>query len=102
MAEIRSLPELEATPHENVFPDREPKTVRLELEAGEEVPRHTHPDREIVLYVVDGRLELRLGEENHELGTGGIARFDGDQEISPRAIEDSTALIVLVKRTDDG
>jgi quercetin dioxygenase-like cupin family protein len=101
MTSIQSLPALEATPHANVFPDYEPKTIRLELEAGEGVPAHTHPDREVVLYVVAGRVELSLGDDSHELSVGEIARFDGDQEIAPKAIEDSTALIVLAKRADD-
>jgi quercetin dioxygenase-like cupin family protein len=101
MMPIRSLSELEGSPHANVFPAHEPKTVRLELEAGDEVPAHSHPDREIVLYVVAGRLELCLGDDNHELNVDEIVRFDGDQEISPRAIEDSTALIVLAKRAND-
>lgn len=100
MASVRSLSELEAIPHADVFPEREPKTVRLELEAGEEIPGHTHPEREIVLYLVDGHLELRLGDDSHVLNTDDIARFDGEQEISPRAIEDSTVLIVLAKRAE--
>jgi quercetin dioxygenase-like cupin family protein len=101
MIPIRSLSELETAPHANVFPEHEPKTIRLELEAGEEVPSHTHPDREIVLYVVAGRLELCLGDDSYELNADEIARFDGDREISPRAIKDSTALIVLAKRAND-
>jgi quercetin dioxygenase-like cupin family protein len=100
MASIRSLSELETTPHTDVFPGREPKAVRLKLEAGEAIPGHTHPDREIVLYVVDGLLELRLGDDSHELTTEDIARFDGDQEISPQAIEDSIVLIVLAKQAE--
>lgn len=100
MASIQSLSELEATPHADVFPGCEPKTVRLELEAGEKIPGHTHPDREIVLYVVDGHLELRLGDDSHELAAEDIARFDGDREISPQAIEDSTVLIVLARQAE--
>ena len=102
MVSIQSLSGLDTTPHADVFPGREPKTIRLELEAGDEIPGHTHPDREIVLYVLDGHLELRLGDDGHELTTDDIARFDGDQEISPQAIEDSTVLIVLAKRAEGG
>jgi quercetin dioxygenase-like cupin family protein len=100
MATIRSLSELKTTPHADAFPGREPKTVRLDLEAGEAIPGHTHPDREIVLYLVDGHLELRLGDDSHELNTDDIDRFDGEQEISPQAIEDSTVLIVLAERAE--
>lgn len=101
MTTIQSLSELGATPHANVFPDNEPKTIRLALEAGEEVPAHAHPGREIVLHVISGRLELRLDADSHELEAGEIARFDGDQQVSPRAIEDTTALIVLARRSRD-
>lgn len=101
MTTIHSLPEVEGTPHANVFPEREPKTIRLTLEANEEVPPHAHPDREIVCYVIDGAIELRLGETVHELRAGEIVSFDGDQDISPRALEESVALLVLAPRAED-
>lgn len=101
MTTVRRLADVEGQPHANLFPDAEPKTIRLTLSEDEEVAPHSHPDREIVFYLVDGAIELRFGEETHDLTTGDIVRFDGDQEVAPRAIEDSTALIVLAKRTGD-
>jgi len=95
MTTIQTLSELEGQPHANVFPDAEPKTIRLALSAGEEVATHSHPGRDILLYLVEGTIELRLGDEMHELASGDVARFDGDREISPRATSESTALIVL-------
>jgi len=100
MTTIRTLDELDGQPHANVFPDREPKTVRLALDAGESVPAHSHPGRDIVLYLVEGRVELRLGDRTHEVTAGDIVRFEGDQDISPRAIEPSVALIVLAPRSE--
>lgn len=100
MTTIHELSDLEGTPHANVFPDAEPKTIRLTLDADQNVAPHTHPDREIVLYLVEGRIELQVGDQTDELTAGDIARFDGEQEISPRAIEASTALIVLAPRSD--
>jgi quercetin dioxygenase-like cupin family protein len=100
MTTTHDLDELEGQPHANVFPDAEPKTVRLTLDAGGEVAPHSHPDREIVLYLIEGRIELQVGDRTDELTAGDIARFDGEQEISPRAIEASTALIVLASRSD--
>lgn len=99
MTSIRSLAALDGTPTANVFPGAEPKTIRLTLAAGEEVPAHRHPGREIVLYLVDGRIELRLDGAAHEVTTDDVARFDGDAEIAPRAVEDSTALLVMTRRT---
>lgn len=100
MTTIHTLTELDGQPHANVFPDAEPKTIRLTLDAGGEVAPHSHPDREIVFYLIEGTIELELDGETHELSAGDVARFDGDQEIAPHAVEDSTALIVLASRSE--
>lgn len=102
MTERAHLPDLDGTPHANVFPESEPKTVRLTLDAGEGVEAHRHPGRSVVLYVLDGSIELGLDDETHSLGRGDIVRFDGDREIAPLAREASTALVVLAPTPDDG
>jgi len=101
MTAITALDDLEGEPHANVFPEAEPKTVRLTLAEDEAVPAHDHPDREIVLYLVEGEVELEVGGETHEVTAGDVARFDGDQDISPWATADSTALLVLAPRSDE-
>ncbi|WP_436927049.1 cupin domain-containing protein [Halosimplex amylolyticum] len=90
------LPDLEGDGRGVLF-EGEPKTVRLALDAGDRVPPHQHPDREIVCYVVEGELEVALGEETVELVAGDVARFSGDRDISPEAREDSVALLVLAE-----
>jgi quercetin dioxygenase-like cupin family protein len=65
------------------------------------VPAHAHPGRQIVFYVVEGEVELTLDGDDHRVTAGDVAQFDGDQDIAPRAVEDSTALIVLAARPDD-
>lgn len=100
MPTIRTLSELEGSPHATVFPDSEPKTIRLTLSAGESVAAHSHPGRDIVFHLLDGRIELLLDGEEHEVAGGEIARFAGEAEISPTALEDSTALIVLAERAE--
>lgn len=101
MSTIRTLDEREGSPHANVFPDAEPKTIRLTLSAGESVPPHDHPDREIVLYVIEGTIDPLLGEDTHRVGAGEVARFDGAQDVSPEAVEDATALLVLAERSSE-
>lgn len=96
---IRSLAALEGTPHAPVFPDEEPRTVRLSLDRNEEIPSHSHPGRDIVMFVVDGRIELRIDDEPSPLNDGEIARFAGEQDIALRALERSTVLVVLAKRS---
>lgn len=100
-AETTTLAALTERPREVAFPGAEPRVVRLALAAGEEVPAHRHPEREIVVYLVSGRLDVRLDGEPHELEAGDLLRFDGRQEVSPRATEESTALLVLARRTGD-
>jgi len=100
MTSVRSLDELEGKPHANVFPESEPKTIRLSLDADERIDPHRHPKRDIVLHVLDGAIELDLDAETIDLTAGDVARFEGEREISPHAVEPSVALIVLAPRAD--
>ncbi|WP_312907432.1 cupin domain-containing protein [Natronosalvus caseinilyticus] len=93
------LKDLEGSPHARVF-EGEPQTIRLTLSAGDSIASHQHPDRQIVFYLLEGRLTVTLGEDDHDLEAGDIVRFDGDQYVSPAAIEDSVALLVLAPRAD--
>lgn len=93
------LEDLEGAPHARVF-EGEPQTIRLTLSAGDSIAPHQHPDRQIVFYVLEGHLTVTLGEDEYELEAGDIVRFDGDQYVSPEAIEDSVALLVLAPRVD--
>jgi len=95
MIEQTNLADLEETPHAEVFEERQPRTVRLRLEADQRIPSHTHPDTNVVLHLVSGRLELSLDDEDYELGPGDLIRFSGDREVSPHAVEPSTAVVVF-------
>jgi quercetin dioxygenase-like cupin family protein len=99
--ETTAVEELDGKPHAVAFPDVEPRTIRLELDEGERIDSHEHPGRHVVLFVLEGRLDLSVGDERRELVAGDLARFDGDHEISPEAIETSAALIVLSPAATD-
>jgi quercetin dioxygenase-like cupin family protein len=96
--ELAAIDDLDDHPHAHVFPDGEPQTVRLELDAGQRVPTHKHPDRQVVCHVLDGELDVTLGDSEVTVSAGEIARFDGAQDISPEAREPSTALLVLAQK----
>jgi quercetin dioxygenase-like cupin family protein len=87
-------------PHAELFDARDPRVVRLRLDAGESVPEHRHPDSNVVLHAVDGAIELSLDDETYDLRPGDVVRFDGDTEVSPRAEEPSTALVVFAPKED--
>lgn len=100
MVETAALDDLTETPREVAFPGSEPKTLRLELSAGESVPAHRHPEREIVVYLVSGRLDVRVDGESNALEPGELLRFDGRKEVAPEAKADSTAVLVLAPRSE--
>lgn len=100
MAELTALDDLTETPHAEVFDRAEPRTVRLQLDADDRIPGHEHPGTDVVLHLLSGRVELTLGEDTHDLTPGDLIRFAGDQEISPYAVEDSTAVLVFAPTTD--
>ena len=93
------LPDL-AGDGRGVLFDGEPKTVRLALDAGDEVPPHRHPGRVIVCHVLEGEIAMSLDDDTLALGAGDVVRFDGDQDISPAAETDAVALLVLANRPD--
>ncbi|SEP11209.1 Cupin domain-containing protein [Halogranum amylolyticum] len=100
MVNVKSLQKLDGAPHANAFPSEEPKTIRLTLSEGEHVEPHAHPDREIVLYLISGALELQLDGEPYHVDQGDVVHFDGAQEISPVAKTDCTGLLVLAAKRE--
>lgn len=94
----RDLTAMDASPLERLFEGTEPQTNLLDLAAGEQVPEHRHPDRTILMYVIEGAITLRVGEETASLQAGELVRFAGDQAIAPTADRASRALVVLAPR----
>ncbi len=97
MPTIQTFTALEADPTATVFPGEEPRTIRLDLPAGEAIPAHSHPDREIVFYVLAGAFDHTIDDESYAVEAGEIVRFSGEREVSPEAREDATALLVLAQ-----
>lgn len=100
MIEHTSLDDLTATPHARPFDGGEPAVLRLKLSADESVAPHTHPEKRVVIYVRSGELAVTLDGESFSFEAGDIIRFDGDHEVSPLALEDSEALVVLAETAE--
>ncbi|MFB6295653.1 MAG: cupin domain-containing protein [Halobacteriales archaeon] len=98
MAEITNLADPEQGVHAEVFEGRQPRTVRLHLEGDQRVPPHTHPDTNIVIHLLSGRLELTLDHEQYELEPNDLVHCSGDREISPYALEPSVVIVVIAPR----
>ncbi|MFB6189772.1 MAG: cupin domain-containing protein [Halapricum sp.] len=78
--------------------DADPRTVRVSLDAGGEIAEHSHPEADILFFVVEGSLELGLDEETYDLAGGEMVRFDGSRTISGTASEPTTAVVVLAEK----
>ena len=100
-AEKVRLADLDGEPHAAAFPGREPKTVRLSLDAEQSVPEHTHPDRTVLFHALTGAFDVRLDGEEHAVEAGEIVWFDGETAVEPTATEDATALVVLAPNPDE-
>lgn len=94
---VNDLSDVSGDERTPVFDD--PKTIHLGLSAGDSIPPHQHPGETILIHVTEGEIELTLGDEVHELSAGMLARFSGDQDISPEATTDARALLVFVPQS---
>lgn len=98
--EVTTIDELEEAPHAEVFETRRPRVVRLQLDPGESVPPHTHPESDVVIHVVEGEMELSLDGESYDLEAGQTIRFSGLREVSPEAKTEAIALVVFAPREE--
>lgn len=73
------------------------EVIRLVLPAGKEIPGHNVPG-ELTLQCLEGRIALRLGDGERELGPGMCVYLEPGQEHSVRGMEASSALLTILLR----
>ena len=93
MPELTNRSDLNDGTHPGVFEERTPRAARPHLEPERSVPSHTHPEPDVVPHSLSGRLEL--GDATYDIGPGDLARFGGEGEVSPHALEDPKAILVF-------
>ena len=69
--------------------------IELFEEKGVEVPTHRHDDHESIIYLIKGRLKLRIGEQEFVAESGCIWRHPAKVEHSTVALEES--LMIEIK-----
>ncbi|MFZ0218578.1 MAG: cupin domain-containing protein [Candidatus Dormiibacterota bacterium] len=82
---MTAFPALEALDRTQIWPGVVGRIVKgtnltvgiVELAAGGVVPEHHHPQEQIG-FVIEGSISCRCGEEERELGPGGLYRFADD------------------------
>ena len=77
--------------------------VRKALSAKDEMKRHNHPGRSVLLVMTKGRTAFTVnGHEKHTLKQGDVLRLDGSDYIAGRAETDSEFVVTLIGGTSDG
>jgi quercetin dioxygenase-like cupin family protein len=74
--------------------------AEFRLAAAHELPTHSHP-HEQTGYLVRGRMQLRIGDETHEVAPGDSWCIAGGVEHGATIIEDSVAIEVFSPVRDD-
>lgn len=70
------------------------------IEAGAELPEHLHPHEQISI-VLEGQLELRVGDETQVLTPGLVAVIPGNTPHAGRALTDCRVLDMFQPPRDD-
>lgn len=68
--------------------------VEFRLKAGAELPLHSHPHEQCG-YLVEGRMQLTIGDECHETAPGDSWVIPGDTPHRAKILEDSVAIEVF-------
>ena len=76
--------------------------VRKALSAKDEMKRHNHPGRSVLLVMTKGRTAFTVNDhEKHTLKQGDVLRLDGSDYIAGRAETDSEFVVTLVGGAPD-
>lgn len=67
--------------------------------AGEKVENHNHPEANVIITVVKGKVHVQLNQsEDHILTPGTVLEFNGDNYIQAELLEDSEFIVNLVTK----
>lgn len=73
--------------------------VKKEGKKGDLIPRHNHPEANVLFTVVKGNILVTLNdEEKINLIPGQILNFDGNNHISAELLDDSEAYVTLITK----
>lgn len=71
--------------------------VKKEGQKGALIQKHNHPEANVIVTVVKGKIKTFINEtESFELVPGKILHFDGDNYINAEFLEDSEIFVTLI------
>lgn len=74
------------------------KLVKKVAKSGESIPKHNHPEANILFTVVKGEVEAFIDEERFLLTPGKNLSFDGNGYIRANIVQDSEIFITLIDK----
>ncbi len=74
--------------------------IHVEIPSGGLAPPHSHP-HEQVTYLLEGRAEVRVGEETYQLSPGDSVYVAPNRKHEMRALEDCRVLDVFTPKRED-
>lgn len=72
--------------------------VRMAKAQGERIPKHSHPNENIVFTCTKGKVEMTLGNKVEVVSQGETLFFDGNCEISGVFLEASELVVTLIEK----
>jgi quercetin dioxygenase-like cupin family protein len=73
---------------------------RVVIRAGQENPRHRHPNCDEILHVVSGRIEHTLGEEIFSMGPGDSISIPQGVWHQARALGEDAVIVICFNSSD--
>lgn len=103
-----SLVQLNTVPVKEIFPGIRARVVHtartsqsfVEIDAGSSFPEHQHPHEQTV-NVLEGELEIMVGNETHRLAPGQVLVIPPDVPHSGKALTNCRVLDVFAPTRDD-
>ena len=83
-----------------IIPGDKMMMVHWEMKQGADSAAHHHPHEQLV-YVISGKLKLRVGDEWHVLGAGGVVMIPGGVVHQADVLEDTEVVDIFSPPRED-
>lgn len=81
-----------------VLEEKNFKVIKKVGQAGDQIPKHNHPEENILFTVVKGEVEVFIDEERFEMSPGKVLSFDGNSYIRANIVRDAEVFVTLIRK----
>lgn len=65
---------------------------------GDKIEKHSHPEENVTIAIVEGKARVRIDEEDFDIVPGDLLSFDGNSMISAEFLEDGAFFATLIQK----